>query len=246
MKFLHYYLVVLLSIAGNNTILSAQSGKPVDVRIQLRDNQTVKGQLMITDLPVILSIYISEDDSMAVPTKIIRRITLENEEEMASQRIAFFNNTFIGIMSGRSSPQTSYRSQITAEMTNGIRFNTWCWTGLGLGFDQYAELSIMPLFFSFRGDMLKKPFTPFYFLDMGTGPSWIAENEFSDDSGSNAGLMYHFGGGLKIYADTDINVMIAIGFKSQEVEITRQLWGGQEEVTNRNYKNFSFRIGIGF
>ena len=232
--------------AGNCQVLVAQPEKPLHVRIELINNQKIQGRLIIPELPVILSVYLSPDDSQAVPTKIIRQITFEKEPGKEARKIRYFNNTLIGILSGRSNSQSSYRSEITAEMINGIRFNTWCWTGLGVAFDQYPELSVLPVFFSLRGDVLQRTITPFYFFDIGSGPSWVDENQFTENLDSNAGLVFHFGGGLRVYAGQDVNIMLALGFKNQEVEITRQLWGGQEEVSNRNFKDFSFRIGVGF
>jgi hypothetical protein len=246
-KNIRIYLLVLVSVvAGSYQHLNAQPEEPLKVRIELTGNQKIQGQLRIRKIPVILSVYTSDDDSIAVPTKIIRKITFEKEMKEVEKKVRFFNNTMIGIMTGRTSAQSSYRSQITAEMINGIRINTWCWAGLGMAFDQYPELSVMPVFFSLRGDMLKQAYTPFYFFDIGSGPSWLDENQFSEDMDSNAGLVFHFGGGLKVYADQHINIIIALGFKNQEVEITQTLWDGRQQVSDRNFKNFSFRIGVGF
>jgi hypothetical protein len=99
---------------------------------------------------------------------------------------------------------------------------------------------------SIRGDLLVKTFTPFYFFDIGTGPSWNAQDPFSTEQETDARLMFHLGSGIKIYSDSGINVMLSFGFKSQRIEFTQTLWNDQEEILKRNYKNFSFRIGIGF
>lgn len=239
-------MIVLLLTAGNLPVANAQSGRPVQVKMKLTDGKRIEGKMVLEDLPVILSVFISADDSIAVPVKVIREITFQKDDAPAGRGIRYFNQTFVGIMTGRSNPESSYRSEITAEIINGIRFNTWLWTGAGISFDQYPEVSVLPVIFSLRGDMLKKPFTPFYFFDIGSGPSWIADNQFSEYESSNAGLVYHMGGGLKLYADSSINVMLSFGYKNQEVELTRTLWGGEKEIMSRNYKNFSFRIGIGF
>ncbi len=245
MKFL-IFNIFLISLAGSPLFLSAQPQQPVKARVRLQNQESIQGWILMKDIPVILSIYLTEKDSIAVPTKIIRQITLEREIEETPRKIAYFNNTIIGILTGRTNSQSSYRSMITAEMINGIKINTYLWTGLGIAFDQFPEVSTLPFFLSLRGDMLKRAFTPFYFFDMGTGPSWNAQDPFNTEQETDAGLMYHFGSGIKIYGDPRIHVMLAIGFKSQQIEFTRTLWDDQEEKIERNYKNFSFRIGIGF
>lgn len=241
-----FFCFLVFSLLSTSLRLSAQVEQPVKVRIQLQNHESIHGRLLLKEIPVILSVYINDNDSMAVPTKIIRQITIEKGTEENPRGMVYFNNTTIGILTGRTNSQSSYRSMITAEMVNGIIINTYFWTGLGVAFDQFPEVSTLPLFLTIRGDMMKQPFTPFYFFDIGTGPSWNAQDPFSTEQETDAGLMYHFGSGIKIYGDSRINVMLAIGFKSQQIKFTRNLWDDQEEVIDRNYKNFSFRIGIGF
>jgi len=195
---------------------------------------------------VILSIYLSDQDSMALPVRMIRQITLEPEQDQKAARITYFNNIFIGILTGRANSQVSYRSMITAEMVNGVKINTYFWPGIGFSIDQFPEVTTFPIFLSIRGDFFSRSFTPYYFIDMGTGPSWNAKDPISPDQETDAGLMWHLGGGIKIYSDSRINILLAMGFKSQHVRFTRPLWNDQEETIDRNYKNFSFRIGVGF
>jgi hypothetical protein len=226
--------------------VSGQDGQPLKVRIVMRNQKTIQGRLFVKNLPVILSVYITDQDSIAIPTKIIQQITLEKETDKVTNRITYFNNTFVGILTGRTNSQSSYRSMVTVEMVNGVKINTYFWPGVGIAFDQFPEVSTLPFFLSIRGDLLVKTFTPFYFFDIGTGPSWNAQDPFSTEQETDARLMFHLGSGIKIYSDSGINVMLSFGFKSQRIEFTQTLWNDQEEILKRNYKNFSFRIGIGF
>jgi len=244
-RFLLFGLLIL-SLAGLPLTLSAQDGQPLKVRILLQNQKSIQGRLFLSDIPVILSVYLNDQDSMTVPTKIIRQITLEKELDKKTARITYYNNTIIGILTGRTNSQSSYRSMITAEMVNGIKINTYFWPGIGVAFDQFPEVSTLPFFLSIRGDLVEHSFTPFYFFDVGTGPSWNAQDPFSTEQDTDAGLMLHIGSGIKIYSDSRINVLLAIGFKSQRIKFIRSLWNDQEEIIDRDYRNFSFRIGIGF
>lgn len=245
MRFFLFGLLILC-LAGLPSALSAQDEQPVKVRIRLQNNKSIQGRLFLNDIPVILSIYLNDQDSMTVPIRIINQITLEKELDKKTARITYYNNTTIGILTGRTNSESSYRSMITAEMVNGIKINTYFWPGIGVAFDQFPEVSTLPFFLSIRGDVLENTFTPFYFFDVGTGPSWNAKDPFSTEQETDAGLMLHLGSGIKIYSGSRINAMLAIGFKIQRVRFMRSLWNDQEEIIDRDYRNFSFRIGIGF
>jgi hypothetical protein len=239
-------LLVGLWLNGIPLRVLGQDGQPLKVRVKMRNQKSVQGHIYLKDAPVILSVYLSDQDSMAIPVRMIRQIILEPEEEEKTGGITYFNNTSIGILTGRANSQVSYRSRITAGMVNGVKINTYFWPGIGISFDQFPEVTTLPIFLSIRGDLFDHSITPFYFFDMGTGPSWNATDQNSPDQETDAGLMWHLGGGIKIYSDSRINIMLAMGFKSQRVRFTRTLWNEQEETIDRNYKNFSFRIGVGF
>jgi hypothetical protein len=93
--------------------VSGQDGQPLKVRIVMRNQKTIQGRLFVKNLPVILSVYITDQDSIAIPTKIIQQITLEKETDKVTNRITYFNNTFVGILTGRTNSQSSYRSMVT-------------------------------------------------------------------------------------------------------------------------------------
>jgi hypothetical protein len=224
----------------------AQSEQRVKVHIRIKGNKPVNGWIELHEIPVLLNVYTDERDSIAVPTKFIRKIILEPDVCDNKNGSAYFNNTFVGLLSGRSSTQSEYRTNITAEMVQGIRLNTYLWPGLGFGYDRYPEVNTLSFFMSLRGDLLKRQFTPFYFLDLGSGPAWGETDPDFQFQDAKGGLMYHIGGGLKIYSDSRINILLAGGFKSRKVTFIRRFGGDAREDILRTYQNFSFRIGVGF
>jgi hypothetical protein len=225
--------------------LFAQPEHSEKIIIRLKNYERVEGWIKTGEIPLMLTVYKNDQDSIAVPVKFIKKISLKKENNK-SARVTFFNNTFIGLLIGRTNSQSSYRSKFTAETVTGIKLNNYIWPGIGIGYDQYPEVSTLPFFMSLRGDLMKSWFTPFYFLDLGSAPVLGEESTDFIFQEAKGGLMYHIGGGFKVYSDSRLNIILAGGFKSQNVKFTRQIGGDQQEVINRTYRNFSFRIGVGF
>lgn len=197
-------------------------------------------------------------DSIVLNTGLLRTASFriynqsdsQNELDRINPRkinLKYFNNTYVGILSGKSNNDSQPVASLTVETINGIRIYRYLSLGLGIAYDQYNSTATLPFFISVRGDILDHSFTPYYFVDLGYGSAWDTNQEnngweFIDVQG---GLMFHSGIGFKMYSGDRVNVMIALGYKLQKT-VYSQDWGGGERVTDRTYKRLSFRIGIGF
>jgi len=244
-----FFCLFWLSIFGTKGIIMAQPGNYTNVHIWFHNNDQIRGSIKLDGSPDFITIYKTDQDSLRIPIDMVKKIKIIKENGNAWQQkssITYFNNTFIGILTGRSSSASSNRSMVSAEMINGIKLYSYLWPGLGIAFDHYPEVNTLPVYFSVRGDLIKRLFTPFYYIDIGSGPAWNSDDMNVPESDANAGIMYHIGGGIKMYSGSQIHVMFSMGFKNQQVKFTRELWNQTEEIIDRNYKNFSFRIGIGF
>ncbi len=244
-----FYFLFWFSIFGTNGIILAQPVNSTDVRIWFNNNDQMRGSIKLDGSPDYITIYKTDSDSLRIPINMVKKIKIIRDYGNTwngKPQFTYFNNTFIGILTGRSNSTSAYRSTISAEMINGIQVYGFLWPGLGIAFDHYPEVNTLPIYFSIRGDLRKSLFTPFYYFDIGSGPAWSTDEMNVSEIDTNAGIMYHLGGGLKIYSDSQVHVMFSMGFKNQQVRFTRQLWDQSEEITDRNFKNFSFRIGIGF
>ena len=218
----------------------------------------INGYVKIKSLPPYLTVYYNSMDSIVLNPRLLRTASFriynpsdsQNEMDGISPEkinIKYFNNTYVGILSGKSNNDSQPVASLTVETINGIRIYRYLSLGLGIAYDQYNSTATLPFFISVRGDIIDHFFTPYYFVDLGYGSAWDTNQEttgweFLDVDG---GLMFHSGIGFKMYSGDRVNVMIALGYKLQKT-VYHQDWGGGESVTDRTYKRLSFRIGIGF
>lgn len=223
------------------------------------NGDSVNGYIKVESLPPYLTVYYNSLDSIVLNTQLLRSASfwIYNQSESTSDwndknpgklKIRYFNNTMVGILSGKSNDDTQPVASLTVETINGIRIYRYLSIGLGIGYDQYNSTATLPFFVSVRGDIIDHLFTPYYFVDLGYGSAWDTnqENNGWEIIDVEGGIMFHSGIGLKMYSGDRANVMIAFGYKIQKT-VYRQDWGGGgERVTDRLYKRLSFSIGVGF
>jgi hypothetical protein len=235
-------------------MLYAQESGKVKAQVDLIDNNRLSGYFNIKELPSTISLFSSKGDSLVIPVQMISSIKVSLYIEGGTQvkdtkelkhRIRYYNNTFVGILSGKSDDEDYPIASLTAEMINGAILWRYFAPGIGIAYDQYTTTAVLPFFLSIRGDVLDNHFTPFYFFDVGYGAAWDTR-EADQELDTQGGKMLHMGIGYKMYSDNRINVMIALGYKIQEVTYEYPDWGGGTRVVNRTYKRLSFSLGIGF
>lgn len=253
-----YILIVLMLVI----LVEGQAYAQEETRLKISTTTTkgdrINGYVKIKSLPPYLTVYYNSMDSIVLNTGLLRTASFriynqsdsQNELDRINPRkinLKYFNNTYVGILSGKSNNDSQPVASLTVETINGIRIYRYLSLGLGIAYDQYNSTATLPFFISVRGDILDHSFTPYYFVDLGYGSAWDTNQEnngweFIDVQG---GLMFHSGIGFKMYSGDRVNVMIALGYKLQKT-VYSQDWGGGERVTDRTYKRLSFRIGIGF
>lgn len=251
-------LIVLMLVI----LVEGQAYAQEETRLKISTTTTkgdrINGYVKIKSLPPYLTVYYNSMDSIVLNPGLLRTASFriynqsdsQNELDRINPRkinLKYFNNTYVGILSGKSNNDSQPVASLTVETINGIRIYRYLSLGLGIAYDQYNSTATLPFFISVRGDILDHSFTPYYFVDLGYGSAWDTNQEnngweFIDVQG---GLMFHSGIGFKMYSGDRVNVMIALGYKLQKT-VYSQDWGGGERVTDRTYKRLSFRIGIGF
>ena len=253
-----YFFNALMLIIMADGQTCAQEATKLKVSATTINGDRINGYIKIKSLPSYLTVYYNPQDSFVLNTDLLRaaslRIYNQSDSPLESDginpkklKIRYFNNTLVGILSGKSNDDTQPVASLTVETINGIRIYQYLSIGLGIAYDQYNSTATLPFFISVRGDIIDHYFTPYYFVDLGYGSAWDTNQEnngweFIDVEG---GLMFHSGIGFKMYSGDRVNVMIALGYKLQKT-VYRQDWGGGERVTDRSYKRLSFSIGIGF
>lgn len=221
----------------------------------------INGYLKFRSLPEYITVFYPSGDSLNLDTRLVRSVHIQADQSIpasagpeeparwkSSFNPAFFNNTMVGIISGKSSEEDPPLASLTLETVNGIRLYRYFAVGMGIGYDQYNTTAVLPFFLSVRGDVLQGWITPFYFIDSGYGPAWDSrEDEFNWEIWDvKGGFMFHAGAGLKIYGGQRLNVMVTLGYKRQKVEYSSAGWWGGTNVTDRSFNRMSFRLGIGF
>jgi len=253
-----YILIVLMLVILAEGQAYAQEETRLKISTTTTKGDRINGYVKIKSLPPYLTVYYNSMDSIVLNPRLLRtasfRIYNQSDSQNELDRInpgkinlKYFNNTYVGILSGKSNNDSQPVASLTVETINGIRIYRYLSLGLGIAYDQYNSTATLPFFISVRGDIIDHYFTPFYFVDLGYGSAWDTNQEnngweFIDVEG---GLMFHSGIGFKMYSGDKVNVMIALGYKLQKT-VYSQDWGGGERVTDRTYKRLSFRIGIGF
>jgi len=254
-----YILIVLMLIMLAAGQACAQEETRLKVSTTTINGDRINGYVKIKSLPPYLTVYYNSQDSIVLNTVFLRtanfRINNQSDSPLESDeinpkklKIKYFNNTLVGILSGKSNDDSQPVASLTVETINGIRLYRYLSIGLGIAYDQYNSTATLPFFISVRGDIIDHSFTPYYFVDLGYGSAWDTNQEnngweFLDVEG---GIMFHSGIGFKMYSGDRVNVMIALGYKLQKTVYHSQDWGGAERVTDRTYKRLSFSIGIGF
>lgn len=128
---------------------------------------------------------------------------------------AFSHYTEIGALAAtRNRPDNVTTAAFTFQTVNGYRFNQYLFTGIGVAADLYATQTIVPVFASIRGDVVKKGvFVPFYFLDGGYG---IDITSSTTDINYKSGIMFAAGLGFKVPINNGPGFLVSFGYRLQQ------------------------------
>lgn len=254
-----YIFFILITTILSFGSVYGQEETQLKVSAITTNSDRINGYIKVESLPPYLTVYYNSMDSIVLNTQLLRSASFRiyNQSESTSDmddknpgrlKIRYFNNTMVGILSGKSNDDTQPVASLTVETINGIRIYRYLSVGLGIAYDQYNSTATLPFFISVRGDIIDHLFTPFYFVDLGYGSAWDTnqENNGWEFIEVEGGIMFHSGIGLKMYSGDRVNVMIALGYKMQKTVYHQDWGGGGERVTDRLYKRLSFSIGVGF
>ena len=257
-KFVNCLVLILTLIP---IFVWGQDKSRFNTTLETINGDKINGYLKFRSLPEHITVYYPSGDSLIVDIGLVHSVFIQSDPiGLVSERtdgadkwervpgLKYFNNTMVGIISGKSSDEDPPLASITLETVNGIRLYRYLAIGMGIGYDQYNTTAVLPFFLSVRGDILPGWITIFYFADAGYGPAWDSrENESNwEVMDTEGGFMFHAGAGIKIYGGERLNVMLALGYKHQKVEYSSAGWWGGTRITDRTFNRMSFRLGIGF
>jgi len=247
-----FFVSLLLLWIVASGLLYAQSDESLKVNVTTVNGDKINGYLKFKSLPSQFTIFYTTQDSIILYSDLVQSISFTKQPENGNKTdphkpgIKYFNNTMVGVLSGKSTDDAQPVASLTVETINGILIYRYLTIGIGIAYDQYNTTAALPFFISIRGDILTQPFTPFYFIDAGYGGAWDTRENDLEILDVEGGAMLHAGIGFKMYSDNRVNVMIALGYKYQKTVYHTVEWSGGVRVTDRTYKRLSFSLGIGF
>ena len=149
----------------------------------------------------------------------------------------FGHYTEIGALATtRTTPDNVTTAAFSFQMVNGYRFSRRLFAGMGIGADLFATETIIPLFASFRGDILKKgEFIPYYFIDFGYGFNATR----NDDIEYKGGIAAAGGIGFKINLIHNKGFLVSFGYRFQQASLVRD-----NIFENRDYNRLALRAGF--
>ena len=149
----------------------------------------------------------------------------------------FGHYTEIGALATtQTTPDNVTTAAFSFQTVNGYRFSPLIFAGVGVGVDLFATETLMPIFGSVRGDLLKKgDFIPYYFADFGYGLNLTS----NPDIRYKGGAAFAAGVGFKINLISEKGFLVSFGYRFQEASQTRA--GVQ---TNRDYNRLALRAGF--
>ena len=185
-------------------------------------------------------------DSLAIVTREQNRFVFHSNEvgnakqekkqwvENDYRNRGFGHYTEIGALAAtKNRPDNVTTAAFSFQIVNGYRFSSRIFTGIGIAADLYATQTIIPVFASFRGDLLKNGlFIPYYFADGGYGFDITSSTTIFNYQG---GPMFATGLGFKIRFSRVAGFHVNLGYRMQKGNTIES--GVKKEYTNN-------RIGL--
>ncbi|HLK27631.1 MAG TPA: hypothetical protein VKT28_03565 [Puia sp.] len=230
-------LFLALMILFTGKVAIAQQGNKEDV-IYLKNKWVIRGKILKKDAMVKLQ---TRDGNIYVfNTSEIDSIKHERFwRNFFYKQKGFAHFTELGpLVAGKTTIDGVTTAAFSFQTVNGYKFSQYAFTGLGIGADLYATQTILPVFASFRGDLLKNGnVLPFYFADAGYGIN-ITQNS-SEATDFKGGFEYALGLGVKIPFNRNAGFLLSVGYRYQKTSYTQDA-----KPTDVIYKRLAVRAGF--
>ena len=216
----------------------AQSSKTEDV-LYLKNQWVIRGKILEQNNNSI-KIQSHEGNIFVFPAGDIEKIAQEKTwGSFVYKTRGFANFTELGpLIAGKTTIDGVTTAAFSFQTVNGYKFSQYAMAGIGVGADLYATQTVLPVFASFRGDLLKTgSVIPFYFADGGYGIN-ITQNS---DNGTafKGGIMYAAGLGVKIPFNRSAGFLLSFGYRYQKTSYTYS-----NIATGVTYNRLAVRAGF--
>ncbi len=235
MKILSIALLFSPFITNN---VHAQSSKTEDV-IYLKNKWILRGKIIRQD-SVTIGIQTHDGNTYVFTATEVDKIAKEKTWRGFNHKVkGFANFTELGpLIAGKTTIAGVTTAAFSFQEVSGYRLSQYAMLGIGLGADLYATQTVLPVFGSFRGDVLKEgAVIPFYFADAGYGIN-ITQNS-SNGTNFKGGFMYALGLGIKIPFNPGAGFLLSAGYRYQKTNYTLN-----NTSTDVFYKRLAVRAGF--
>lgn len=160
----------------------------------------------------------------------------------------FYYGMQVGAIVGKTNSNDDNMTTVMLKGMVGYEWKYYFGAGMGLGIDNYGDFTVMPVFAEVRGSLMDAAVTPFYYIQAGYSAAWMNEsniNNFNVEEDIDARFMFNPGMGIRInMRKTDL--VVSVGYKRQNAEITRVFEWGERTVEQRELNRITFGFGLIF
>ncbi|MDA0195432.1 MAG: hypothetical protein O2887_05425 [Bacteroidetes bacterium] len=239
----------------------AQEQTPKDV-IKFKDGSEYRGKITeyVADQRIIIevagnSITVDGEDFANIKDIGFDKLGYKNKSR------GLWHEMNLGVTVGKSNDFSTAEAHPSILVINGFQFNRFLGVGLGTGYQVHNQLNIIPVYASFRGDVLDSRVTPFYYLDAGYGFGVKKGDNvyFNNEVDVKGGFLVSPGAGVRIKLKKTY-LTTSVGYKLQNSQVKRSnnfydwrfpadfaspMGEGDSSTEKRLYKRVEIRIGIG-
>ncbi|MBS1916555.1 MAG: hypothetical protein JST87_09750 [Bacteroidetes bacterium] len=234
---MNYKLFMAMMISFTGKIAIAQQGNKEDV-IYLKNKWIMRGKILEKD--TVLKIQTHDGNMYVFNKDEVDSIKYERTwRNFFYREKGFAHFTELGpLVAGKTTIDGVTTAAFSFQTVNGYKFSQYLFAGLGVGADLYATQTLLPVFASVRGNLLKNgSVIPFYFADAGYAVN-ITQNS-SVANNFKGGFEYALGLGAKIPFNRNAGFLLSIGYRYQHTSYSDNMTG-----KNVDYKRLAIRAGF--
>jgi hypothetical protein len=228
-------MTVMLFLTGR--IAMAQTGNKENV-VYLKNKWILRGKILEQDS--VLKLQTRDGNIYVFNSGEIDSVSNEHVWKNFYYRSkGFAHFTELGpLVAGKTTINGVTTAAFSFQTINGYKFSEYFFAGLGVGADLYATQTILPVFASVRGDLLKNgSVLPFYFAEAGYGINITQNSPGATDF--KGGFEYAWGLGVKIPFNRNAGFLLGMGYRYQKTSYTQN-----NTSTGIIYKRLAVRAGF--
>ena len=262
-----WYLLLLLVLAA--TVGYAQTSTQQEVTVFLKDGKVMRGMTTLSMFEGYLTLEKDAFNQTHIAYADIRQIVFgpvadteqvkvrepRQRNAFAIEERGYFHVIDFAVLlqSGGYYGYYPERSHgLSVATIHGYTFDPHLMVGLGVGLDHYGygNITAAPLFASVRGILLRKRWSPMYFLNAGGGVAWGDDFFFNGTNGrTTGGIMVYPGLGYQWHIGRTA-VLFNVGYKVQRARLSYSWedWNGStiEVDEKRTLRRLSLSMGVHF